>query len=72
MAHRLNKSKMKNDIILTIALFVSMVLVRCIMCITSLNATDYDTPIFFILLFVTVKITYNLFHRLLNKYIRNL
>lgn len=68
MAHRLNKSKMKNDIILTIALVVSMFLVRLIMHFTNLNATEYDTPLFFILFFVCIKITYNLFLRWLNKY----
>ena len=62
MAHRLNKSKVKNDIILTIALVVSMFLVRLIMHFTNLNATEYDTQIFFVFLFVCIKITYHLFH----------
>lgn len=72
MAYRLNKSKMKNDIILTMALIVSMIFVRLIMSLTNLNTHDLNMPIFFILLFVCIKITYNLFHKWLNKYIKKL
>lgn len=70
MAHRLNKSKMKNDIVLTVALLFSLILVRAVMEITGLSMSDYDTPIFFISSFICIKLTYNLFNKLLDKYIK--
>lgn len=70
MAHRLNKSKMKNDIVLTVALLFSLILVRAVMEITGLSMSDYDTPIFFISSFICIKLTYNLFNKALDKYIK--
>ena len=70
MAHRLNKSKMKNDIVLTVALLFSLILVRAVMEITGLSMSDYNTPIFFISSFICIKLTYNLFNKLLDKYIK--
>ena len=70
MAHKLNKSKMRNDIILTVALLFSLILIRVIMEITGLTMHDYNTPIFFISSFICIKITYNSFSNLLDKYVR--
>ena len=67
MAHIINKSKMKNDIVLTTALLFSLILVRVIMSVTCLSMSDYDTPIFFISSFICIKFTYNLFGKLLDK-----
>ena len=54
MAHKLNKSKMRNDIILTVALLFSLILIRVIMEITGLTMHDYNTPIFFISSFICI------------------
>ena len=70
MAHKLNKSKMRNDIILTVALLFSLILIRVIMEITGISMSDYDTQIFFISSFICIKITYNVFSMLLDKYVR--
>lgn len=70
MDHEINKNKMKNDIVLTVALFVSLFLVRIIMKITGLDANEYDTAIYFILSFVCIKVTYNLFNGIVDKFKR--
>ena len=69
--HELNKNKMKNDIALTIALIVSMLFSKYIMHLTGLNNHVYDTFIFFVIGFVSTKITYNLFNKIIDKFIEN-
>lgn len=71
MAHELNKNKMKNDIVLTIALIVSIFLVRFLMKVTGLNANDYDAALFFVFSFICIKVTYNLFNKFVDHVIRN-
>ena len=63
MAHELNKNKMKNDIVLTVALIISIFLVRFLMRVSSLNANDYNAALFFVFSFICIKITYNLFNK---------
>ena len=68
MAH-INKTKMKNDIVLTIALLFSLIFVRAIMHATCLSMSDYDTPIFFIASYFCIKATYNFLNKLVDKMI---
>lgn len=69
MAHELNKAKIRNDVILTISLLLSMVVSECIMHMTKMHVYDYDVLIFFVLLFILIKIFYNLISKFTNKYI---
>ena len=64
--HEINKNKMKNDIVLTVALCVSLIFVRLVMHLTYLCTHEYNYIIFFISSFVLVKITYHLFGRCAN------
>ena len=64
--HEVDKNKMKNDIVLTVALFVSLILVRVVMHLTYLCTSEYNYIIFFISSFVLVKITYHLFGRIVD------
>ena len=70
MAHEINKNKMKNDIVLTVALIVSINLVRFLMHLTGLDANDYDAALFFVFSFICIKVTYNLFNKFVDKVIR--
>ena len=67
--HEIDKAKMKNDIVLTIALTVSIFLVRFLMHISGLNENDYDAALFFIFSFICIKITFHLFNRIADKVI---
>lgn len=64
--HEINKSNMINDIVLTISLIISIILVELIMYIGSVN--ENQTFVFFILIFVLIKITYNGFSRIVRMY----
>ena len=55
MKHPINKNNMKNDIILTIALIVSLIISETVMFMVD----DNKAILFFILTFLLVKITYN-------------
>ena len=59
--HDVDKDKIKNDIILTAAMAVSMLGVRQIMFLTNLMEHEWDVAIFLVLSFFTIKITYCLF-----------
>lgn len=67
--HEVNKDKMRNDIVLTIALTVSIFFVRFLLSITGLDKNDYDTVMFFVFSFICIKITYHLFTKIADKYI---
>ena len=62
--HDVNKDKMKNDIILTMAMAVSMLGVRQIMFLTNLMEHEWDVAIFLVLSFFSIKITYNWFTKI--------
>ena len=68
--HEVDKTKMKNDIVLTIALIVSLNLVRFCMHLFNLDANDYDAAIFFFFSFICIKITYNLFNKFVDEIIK--
>ena len=67
MAHEIDKNKMKNDIVLTVVLIISLVLVRLIMKVTGLEDYQHNTAIYFILSFICIKVTYNLFNRIVEQ-----
>lgn len=64
--HEIDKDKMKNDIVLTVALTISIFFVRFLLHITGLNENDYDTVMFFVFSFICIKITYNLLGKLVD------
>lgn len=68
--HELDKIKMKNDIVLTVALIVSMIVVRIGMHLLYLCTSEYNAAIFFTSSFICVKITYNLFNKFVDKYMK--
>ena len=57
--HEINKNKIKNDIILTIALAIAMLGVRQFMFLTNLMEHEWDVAIFLVLSFFAIKFTYN-------------
>lgn len=57
MKHELNKDNMKNDIILTIALAISIFITELVMTFTNLADSAI---VFFIFAFVLTKISYHL------------
>lgn len=59
MKHEINKAGMYNDIILTIALIVSVVLVELGMHFTNMSDHEYNAAIFFIASFILIKLIYN-------------
>lgn len=68
--HEINKDKMKNDIVLTIALIISINLVRFLMHVSGLDANDYDATLFFIFSFICIKVTYNLINKFVDYVIK--
>lgn len=58
MAHEINKANMINDIILTISLAISVIIVKAVMYMTNIDTHEYEGMIFFIASFIMVKITY--------------
>lgn len=60
MQHEINKATMKNDIVLTLSLIISIVIANMIMYITNLNDSKYHTIIFFAIFFILIKILYNI------------
>lgn len=69
MNHRrdVDKYKMKNDIVLTVSLTISIFFVRFLLTITGLDKNDYDTVMFFVFSFICIKITYNLLGKFVDK-----
>lgn len=56
MKHEINKNKMINDIILTIALCLSIAILELVMYIFLI---EFESFMYFILVFVLIKIIYN-------------
>ena len=65
MKHEIDKNNMINDIILTLALVVSIVLTELTMLFTNFVDHEYETAIFLVLIFIFVKLTYNGFNMVL-------
>lgn len=59
MRHEIDKQSMKNDIILTIALVISLAIVSIISEIINLQDYDHKLLVFTVLTFVFVKVIYN-------------
>lgn len=57
--HEINKAGMYNDIILTISLIISVILVELGMYLTNMSDHEYNTVIFFIASFIFIKLIYN-------------
>ena len=58
MAHEINKASMINDIILTISLIISFIIVKSVMYVTKLNTLENEGIIFFVSSFIMIKIIY--------------
>ena len=67
--NNVNKEKMINDIVLTISLILSVILVRIIMTFMNVNTSQYKNAIFFISTFIAIKILYNMVMRIIRKLI---
>ena len=57
MKHEINKNKMRNDIVLTIALVISIILTEIMMHFTNLANSAIA---FFLFAFILTKITYHI------------
>lgn len=63
--HKINKEKVLNDIVLTISLIVSVLLIRFIMHISGIENTDYRNAFFFVSSFICIKLIYNIIMRVI-------
>lgn len=64
MRHEIDKQSMMNDIILTIALIISLAIVTVISHIIDLYESNYKLPVFAIITFILVKLFYNAIHHI--------
>lgn len=67
MKHEINKMNMINDIILTIALCVSITVLELI---THVFIIEFESFMYFILIFVLIKVIYNGLSRITKRYTR--
>ena len=65
----INKEKMINDIVLTVSLILSVILVRIIMTFINADISQYKNAVFFISTFIVIKILYNVMMRIIRKFI---
>ena len=58
MKHRVNKTNMTNDIILTFSLIIAVSFVKFVMLVTNLNSSEHESAIFFITSFIMIKLIF--------------
>lgn len=70
MAREINKSKLKNDIVLTVSLVFALLITRLIMKGTGLDMTKHDSIIFFVSILAFTKFLYHVLNKSVSWFFR--